>query len=99
MQRGAVIGLVTAALIVSHAPAASAARAQHPNFLHGVAVTLRGLVMELPVTVLEATLSHPPVVGTIVGLLGGVVRAVRTTASGLEEMFRGFDPWGSANSE
>ncbi len=75
--------------------AARAATQRDPSFLHGVGQVIAGLVFELPKTVLDATLSEPPVVGTLVGLLAGTANAVRTTVGGLVEMSQGFDPWGT----
>ena len=72
-----------------------AAQQADPSFLHGVGQVIDGLVLEFPKTVLEGTLEGPPVVGTLVGVLAGAVRAAQKTAAGIAEMAEGFDPWGS----
>lgn len=64
-----------------------------PSFLHGAGQVVAGVVFELPKTVLDATLSEPPVVGTLAGLFAGAVRALQVTAAGLVEMATAFDPW------
>ena len=69
--------------------------AADPSFLHGVGKTIDGLVLEFPKTVLEGTLAGPPVVGTVLGALGGIARAFQKTFAGLMEMSAGFDPWGA----
>ncbi len=63
--------------------------------MHGAGQVVDGVLLELPKTVLEGTLEGPPVVGTLVGALAGVVRAAQKTAAGIAEMAEGFDPWGS----
>lgn len=60
----------------------------------GLGKMLYGLTLELPMTVFEATMTNPPVVGTAVGLLAGVTRAVQTTVKGMVEVSRAFNPWG-----
>ncbi len=87
------VGLLTALLLVCQAPVAAAATKSRPNFLHGLGTTIRGLVLEIPVTTFQAPVEEPPVMGTVIGLLAGVVRAFQTTASGLVEMYQGFHPW------
>ena len=66
-----------------------------PNFLNGLGKAIDGLVLELPKTVLEGTLAGPPVVGTVMGALGGIARAGQKTFAGFMEMSAGFDPWGT----
>lgn len=75
-------------------PAAAEAR-KEPSFMHGVGQVISGIVFELPKTVLDATLSGPPVVGTAVGLLAGTSRAIQKTVGGVVEMSEGFDPFGT----
>ncbi len=77
------------------ASAVSADQDADPSFLHGAGRVLGGVCFELPRTVLDATLTEPPVLGTMVGLLAGTARAVQATAGGLVEMAAGFDPWGT----
>ncbi len=55
---------------------------------------IAGLAFELPKTVLDSTLSGPPVVGTLMGMLAGAIRALQMTVGGLKEISDGFDPWG-----
>ena len=66
-----------------------------PSILHGAGQVMGGLLFELPKTVITETLDGPPVVGTAVGLLAGIARALQVTAAGFVEMASGFDPWGS----
>ena len=67
---------------------------RNPSLLHGLGQVVKGLVFEFPKTVLDATLSGPPIVGTSVGILAGAAAMMRVTFAGLQEMVRGFDPWG-----
>ena len=66
-----------------------------PTMRGGFGKIIYGLVLELPMTVVEATMTNPPVVGTAVGLLAGATRAVQTTVKGMVEMSQAFDPWGT----
>ena len=66
-----------------------------PSVGHGFGKVIGGLLFELPRTVIDATLTSPPVVGTMIGLLAGTARALQTTAAGVVEMAAGFDPWGA----
>ena len=75
------------------APAAMAA--DEPTMRGGFGKMIYGLTLELPMTVAEATMTNPPVVGTAVGLLAGVTRAVQTTFAGMVEVSHAFDPWGT----
>jgi hypothetical protein len=84
---------IVAVLVLLSTPAAAAQ--DEPSFLHGAGQVVAGLLFELPKTVLDATLNGPPVVGTAVGLLGGVARALQTTVGGVVEMAAGFHPWGT----
>jgi hypothetical protein len=87
-------GAIALVVALLWAPIASAAQTHaEPSFMHGAGQLLRGLIIELPKTVLDATLTGPPVVGTAVGLLAGVARAVQATVAGLVEMSAGFDPF------
>jgi hypothetical protein len=65
-----------------------------PEFLHGAGQVIGGVFFEFPKTVIDATLTGPPVVGTLVGILAGTARALQVTAAGVAEMARGFNPWG-----
>lgn len=60
--------------------------ASKPSLRHGVGQVVGGLVFELPRTVIDATLSNPPVVGTVVGLLAGTIGALQKTLGGLVEI-------------
>ena len=84
-----VLGLILAV----HSPA-SAAQQDEPSFMHGVGQVVAGILFELPKTVLDATLTSPPVIGTAVGLLAGTARALQKTTAGVVEMAAGFNPWG-----
>ena len=70
------------------------AEEQDPSFLHGAGQVIWGVVFELPKTVLDATMTGPPVVGTAVGLLAGFSQAVQKTVGGVVEMAGGFKPFG-----
>ena len=61
--------------------------------MHGAGQVVKGVVVELPKTVIEATLEGPVVVGTMVGLLAGTARALQVTTAGLVEMASGFHPF------
>jgi hypothetical protein len=80
------------------AQATPAKRKAEPSVMHGAGQVVGGLLFELPRTLLDATLTGPPVVGTAVGLLAGTARALQVTVSGLLEMSAGFDPWGAKKS-
>ena len=79
---------------LSFASPAAAETQSDPSFLHGVGQVIAGVLFELPKTVLDATLTGPPVAGTLVGVLAGTARALQTTAAGVVEMAAGFNPWG-----
>ena len=66
-----------------------------PSFLHGLGQVVGGVLFELPKTVLDATLTGPPIAGTIVGLFAGTARAMQVTVAGLVEVSQGFDPLGA----
>ena len=83
------------ALLSQAALVAAAEQQPEPSVLHGLGQVVWGVTMELPKTVLDATLSEPPVVGTVVGLLAGVSRALQKTVGGVVEMAVAFDPWGT----
>ena len=74
-------------------PAVEAAAGDDPSFVHGVGQVIKGVFLVLPGTVIDATLTEPPVLGTMVGVLAGVSRAIQTTCAGLAEMSAGFNPW------
>ena len=88
------IRLSTAAVVV-FLVADSAMAADEPTMRGGFGKMIYGLTLELPMTVVEATMTNPPVVGTAVGLLAGVTRAVQTTFAGMVEVSQAFDPWGT----
>ena len=73
--------------------ALAAESAREPSVVRGAGEVVKGLVVELPKGVLEGTVDGPVVVGTIVGLFGGAVRALQVTAAGLVEMAQGFHPF------
>lgn len=83
-----------ASLIAAPSGALAAEQQPDPSFLHGLGKVIDGMVLEFPKNVLEGTLDGPPVVGTVLGALGGAARASQKTFEGLMEMSAGFDPWG-----
>ena len=85
--------LLVISILLMGSPVFAATPKPEPSFLRGVGKVLAGVVLELPRTVVDATLTGPPVVGTAVGLLAGTSRAIQTTVGGLVEMAAGFDPW------
>lgn len=87
--------LVSAGLIAFPAFVLAAEPKPDPSFMHGLGKTVGGVVLEFPKAVLQGTLDGPPVVGTVLGALGGLIRAAQTTFSGILEMGEGFDPWGT----
>ena len=66
-----------------------------PTMRGGFGKMIYGLTLELPLTIAEATMTNPPVVGTAVGVLAGVTRAIQTTVKGMVEIGQAFDPWGT----
>ena len=93
-QRAAI--LLEALIVMAAAGSAHAAEAKpEPSFLHSVGQVVAGALFELPKIVLDATLTEPPVIGTMVGLLAGTARALQVTTAGLVEMAVSFDPWGA----
>ena len=94
-KRAAVHWLVAFTILMTTSPPVFATTQAEPSFVHGVGQVVAGLVFELPKTVLDATLTGPPIAGTVVGLLAGTARALQTTVGGLVEMAAGFDPWGT----
>jgi len=88
--------LLEVLLVMAAAGSVHAAEAKpDPSFLHGAGQVVAGALFELPKTVLDATLTEPPVIGTMVGLLAGAARALQVTTAGLVEMAASFDPWGT----
>jgi len=79
--------------ILCVAPTVVAEQQAEPSVLHGAGQVVKGVVVELPKGILEGTVDGPVVVGTMVGLLGGTVRALQVTAAGLVEMAQGFHPF------
>ena len=89
-------GIVLSVMIWLTAPPMTfGAEQSEPSFMHGLGQVVGGVLLELPKTVVQATLDGPPVVGTAVGLLAGASRALQTTVGGLVEIVSGFDPWGT----
>ena len=88
------IVLVSALLLMSSSVMAEQRNAE-PSVMHGFGQVVGGVILELPKTVVEATLTGPPVAGTIVGLLAGTARALQKTVGGVVEMATAFDPWGA----
>ena len=84
---------IVLALALLHSPAEAAEANREPSFTHGLGQVIWGLTFEWPKTVLDATMTGPPVVGTAVGLLAGASGAVQKTIGGLVEMAAGFDPF------
>ena len=84
---------VVIGMLLCMTPTAAAAQKAEPSFMHGFGQVLSGVFLELPRTTLEATRKGPPVVGTMVGLLAGMARALQKTVAGLGEMAAGFNPW------
>ncbi len=83
------------ALLLSAAvPVQAADPPRDPTLGHGFGEVVRGVVFELPKTVLDATFNGPPIAGTLVGIVAGAARAVQRTVAGVVEMGRAFDPWG-----
>ena len=80
-------------VILAVAPTVAAEQRAEPSVVHGAGQVVKGLVVELPKGVLQGTVDGPVVVGTMVGLLGGAVRALQVTAAGLVEMVQGFHPF------
>ena len=74
---------------------ASAEQRDDPSVMHGAGQVVAGILFELPKTVIDATMTNPPVIGTAVGLLAGTARALQKTVGGLLEIAAGFDPWGA----
>lgn len=65
-----------------------------PSFMHGLGKAVAGATITLPKAVLDGILTGPPVVGAMIGLLGGAARAAQMVAEGVLEMSAGFDPFG-----
>jgi hypothetical protein len=61
-----------------------------PSIRHGVEQVVGGVLLEFPKSVLAGTMQGPPIAGTVVGALGGVVGALQKTVSGLIEMAVAF---------
>ena len=85
---------VVLGVMLAVVPSAAAEQQDEPSFMHGVGQVVAGILFELPKTVLDATLTSPPVIGTAVGLLAGTARALQKTTAGVVEMAAGFNPWG-----
>ena len=94
-MRKRALGLLAACLVLFPAVLQAAEQKSDPSFLHGLGKMIDGVVLEFPKNVLEGTLDGPPVVGTVLGGLGGIIRASQKTVAGFIEMGAGFDPWGT----
>lgn len=90
--------VLAAALLVIGPSARADEPPRDPSFVHGAGEVVMGLVVEFPETVIDATLTGPPVAGTLVGIFAGVSQALRRVTAGAVEMAQGFDPWGSKRS-
>ena len=86
---------VTLAAFLICRPAWAATVKPEPSFMHGVGKLVDGVVFELPKTVIDATLTNPPVLGTLVGVFAGTALALQTTFAGLVEMSAAFKPFTS----
>jgi hypothetical protein len=85
--------LAAAALAAALASRAEAAQSKEPSFRHGLGQALAGVFFELPRVVIDMTMTEPPVVGTLMGLLAGTASAIQKTFAGLSEMSAGFHPF------
>ncbi len=85
---------VAAAVLLGVATSGGASE-QDPSFGHGLGKMVGGVIFEWPKTIVDATLTGPPVAGTVVGIIAGAARAAQTVVAGAVEMGAGFDPWGS----
>ncbi len=97
MKRVVAAASVMALLMIAR-PAAAAEAPRDPSFLHGVGAVVHGLLFEFPLTVIDGTLTGPPIAGTVVGAIAGVPKALQKVAAGIAEMAQGFDPWGTKSS-
>ena len=68
------------------------AQQREPRFIHGFGEVLAGIFWEPPKTVLDATLTGPPVVGTAVGIVGGLSRGIHRVVRGLREIDQAIRP-------
>jgi len=53
---------------------------------------VHGIVFEPVMTFLDSTLRHPPVVGSLVGVLAGAARGLHTTVGGIREVYLATSP-------
>lgn len=97
LRRLSIVVSVCAALLCG-APVARASD-ERPSVGHGLGRVMAGVILEWPATIVDATLTNPPVVGTMVGIFAGVVNAAQKTAGGMREVSAGFDPWGIKRRE
>ncbi|MBI3321404.1 MAG: hypothetical protein HYZ91_03955 [Candidatus Omnitrophica bacterium] len=95
LGRGIAFGIAAAVLLAAESFEAAEKSNTEPSVLHGAGQVVGGLLFELPRTVIEATMTSPPVVGTVVGLFAGTARALQVTVGGLVEMAAGFNPGGA----
>lgn len=66
-----------------------------PDFMHGAGQVVGGVLFELPKTVWDSTMNAPLILGTMVGVFAGSIKALQMTTAGVVEMARGFKPFGS----
>ena len=62
------------------------------SFKHGFGQVLYGTFLEFPKTTLDATLKGPPVIGTLVGAIGGIKQGLEKIILGMAEMNDAFTP-------
>lgn len=85
---------VIGSLLWACPPAFAQEQKADPSFMHGLGEAVAGATITLPKAVLDGFLTGPPVVGVMIGLLGGTARAAQMIAEGVLEMSAGFDPFG-----
>ena len=78
--------LLALAFVLLVPPPFAWAEEREPALIHGFGEVLAGIFWEPPKTVLDATLSGPPVVGTAVGVLGGLSKGIQRILRGLQEI-------------
>lgn len=73
-------------------PAAAQTRPEDPTVLHGVGKIVHGIVFEPVMTLLDSTMRHPPVVGTLVGIFAGVLTGLQMSTEGVKELYLAMSP-------
>jgi hypothetical protein len=89
-------GLIVALLVGPAAPALAAAAPEEPSVLRGAAQVVGGPLVEFPKTVLDATFTGPPLVGTLVGVAAGIAKGLQTSVAGVIEIAAGVKRWGAS---